>query len=317
MDFKTSKIINQKIIEEYCSLRHRPAQFIVKVHKDRTGAIGAYSVTSEIIDSPITYLDVNGNVIAEFHLLSKCEKEKEYKKIIAEIHRRFPVEEFITQEKEDAMNYGEAIDRINTIEEGMSESQVIQIMGEPQEKSENSWHYDFQQLKGFLPPAVGRQTFFGGTVFFEKGKVSHEEKEWLDVTGEAPVNRYEIFKTDGFEGVIFPASYYVSDNICGAEVQGRWDPTEEDVRAAEKIIKSYIKKAAPDVYRKLSRYKRQYVGYINKKEEKIIWINCFISGEEDWDKDLIFVMDGGNDFFNVKVNLNTKQAFGFFVNGEA
>jgi len=66
------------------------------------------------------------------------------------------------------------------------------------------------------------------------------------------------------------------------------------------------------------KYKRQYVAVINGKGEKEIWINAFCSTMGDkWKKEILLVEDGGNCFFNLKVNLKTKKCFGLSVNGYA
>jgi len=68
----------------------------------------------------------------------------------------------------------------------------------------------------------------------------------------------------------------------------------------------------------LTRYKRQYVAVINSKGEKEVWVNCFCgAGSQDWKKNLISVLDGGNCYFNLKVNLTTGQYYELMVNGDA
>jgi hypothetical protein len=68
----------------------------------------------------------------------------------------------------------------------------------------------------------------------------------------------------------------------------------------------------------LKRYKRQYITMTNGKGEKEVWINCICDTyTEDWRTGLIIVMDGGNCFFNLKINLSTKKYFDLSVNGEA
>ncbi len=68
----------------------------------------------------------------------------------------------------------------------------------------------------------------------------------------------------------------------------------------------------------LTQYKRQYLPTINSKGEKEVWVNCFCG---QWDKtsrtNPVIVMDGGNCFFNLKINLTTGQYYEFMVNGEA
>lgn len=68
----------------------------------------------------------------------------------------------------------------------------------------------------------------------------------------------------------------------------------------------------------LKKYKRQYMPVINNRGEKEVWINCLCETRNtDWQKNLIMVKDGGNCFFNLKINLTTGRYYDFRVNGEA
>lgn len=68
----------------------------------------------------------------------------------------------------------------------------------------------------------------------------------------------------------------------------------------------------------LSRYKRQYMAIINKEGEKEVWVNCFC---EHWDWYLstrpVQVSDGGNCFFNLKINLSKNIYYNLMINGDA
>jgi len=68
----------------------------------------------------------------------------------------------------------------------------------------------------------------------------------------------------------------------------------------------------------LKRYNRQFIPVYNKKGEKEVWIHCFcmISGNS-WKKDVVWVKDGGNCYFSLKINLTKKTYYDFGVNGEA
>ena len=94
---------------------------------------------------------------------------------------------------------------------------------------------------------------------------------------------------------------------------------------ANKETREFIEKKHPERSRymdgyiiRLDKYKRQYVPAINSKGEKEIWINC-ACGErgKSWKKNIIFVFDGGNCYFNLKVNLTTGKYYDFSVNGSA
>jgi hypothetical protein len=68
----------------------------------------------------------------------------------------------------------------------------------------------------------------------------------------------------------------------------------------------------------LSKYKRQYVATINSKGEKEIWVNLFCDTyNSNWKKEILVVFDGGNCFFNVKLNLKKKKYFELIINGVA
>jgi hypothetical protein len=68
----------------------------------------------------------------------------------------------------------------------------------------------------------------------------------------------------------------------------------------------------------LSRYRRQYIATINSQGEKEVWINCFCGNLiSDWRKRLVMVQDGGNCYFQIKVNITAKRCYEFMVNGYA
>lgn len=69
----------------------------------------------------------------------------------------------------------------------------------------------------------------------------------------------------------------------------------------------------------LKNYKRQYVPVINQNGEKVIWINFFCQDfkHSDWRKEILIVDDGGNCYFNIKINLTTKKYSDLQINGNA
>jgi hypothetical protein len=68
----------------------------------------------------------------------------------------------------------------------------------------------------------------------------------------------------------------------------------------------------------LSKYKIQFVPVINSNGEKEVWINCFCETDGiRWRKEIIFVEDGGNCYFQLKINLNIMKWYSFEVNGDA
>jgi hypothetical protein len=65
------------------------------------------------------------------------------------------------------------------------------------------------------------------------------------------------------------------------------------------------------------RYQKQYVAVVNKKGEKIVWVNGFCSPKERWRTEIVSVMDGGPCYFNLKINLASMECFDLRVNGLA
>ncbi|MFM2038730.1 MAG: hypothetical protein RL432_1669 [Bacteroidota bacterium] len=68
----------------------------------------------------------------------------------------------------------------------------------------------------------------------------------------------------------------------------------------------------------LKNYQRQFVAVKNVRGEKEVWVNCFCSTFDDgWKYDIYMVSDGGNCFFELKINIDTKKYYDFMVNGDA
>lgn len=81
----------------------------------------------------------------------------------------------------------------------------------------------------------------------------------------------------------------------------------------------------------LDIFTRQYVAYLNRNGERIIWVNGFCqvpwttietsprkqeSQEMDWKKEIVIVDDGGSCFWNFEINMNIKHTV-LYVNGQA
>jgi hypothetical protein len=100
--------------------------------------------------------------------------------------------------------------------------------------------------------------------------------------------------------------------------------TQDDLSALEKIFLQSIVEHDSSLNGKKAfyidldhwNYRRQYICYLNKEGEKIVYANCFCATfNPDWHKFMVIVDDGGKCFFSVKINLTTGKYFDFFVNG--
>jgi len=66
-------------------------------------------------------------------------------------------------------------------------------------------------------------------------------------------------------------------------------------------------------------YHKQIIAVTNTKGDKEVWVNCFCYtwDNNSWKTKILLVEDGGNCFFNFKINLATKEFYDLDVNGEA
>ncbi len=149
---------------------------------------------------------------------------------------------------------------------------------------------------------------------------------------------------NNFEGVLFTEEFHGSyPHHKGDTLTNKWfTPSLDEIILVETVLQAQLKNQTPKakyndariVAGRLKKYYRQYVGYINRKGEKCIYINGLLKesvkefytsrrpyggGDEVsllYD-DLVDVMDGGNEFWNAVINLETKQIITFYANGVA
>jgi len=143
------------------------------------------------------------------------------------------------------------------------------------------------------------------------------------------IEKAEYIKGKCYEGYVFSAEY--SGFIPIENFNARFTPTKDEVNQAEEIIKEQLKELnkdllnqtskCPVIHKKLSKYKRQYVGIITTQGEKIVWVNFVwekdISVLQKWKDEIIIVLDGCSYYWNVKVNLDKEKLFDLSVNGSA
>jgi hypothetical protein len=66
------------------------------------------------------------------------------------------------------------------------------------------------------------------------------------------------------------------------------------------------------------KYYKQLITVINLKGQKEVWVNCLCRiNDTSWKKDVVIVEDGGNCYFQLKINLTTGVVSEFFINGVA
>ncbi len=138
-------------------------------------------------------------------------------------------------------------------------------------------------------------------------------------------------KGKGYSGYIFKKEHFEKEHFVILFIenqQGRFTPTPEEVEVAEKMLKARLPElnkhkinqygTCPNIEKKLKKYTRQYVGLMNKTNEKVVWINFIMIDKRDnfnASEDIIHVFDGCSYYWNVKVNLTTGEVFDLDVNG--
>ena len=108
-----------------------------------------------------------------------------------------------------------------------------------------------------------------------------------------------------------------------AEVEGYWTPTEDDILFLEEKLPSFLREQStsfhrePPVWEQLDTYKRQYAGVI-VNGRKIVYGNFFCTDAGiDWKKNWVFVLDGGDCFFQFQLDVADGTFRGLTVNGDA
>ena len=126
-------------------------------------------------------------------------------------------------------------------------------------------------------------------------------------------------ETDAGQRVIFPASKAESLALAaGWEDLGCWTPVDSDIAEAAPRIKAFLTEQAPSIAGRLPEYRCQYFGF-TVEGKKRLYCNFFRPGPwaDGWQTELVIVFDGGDDFFQLEYDVESKQCLNFFVNGEA
>lgn len=130
----------------------------------------------------------------------------------------------------------------------------------------------------------------------------------------------------GYKGYVFDKDHFVFMSI--ENQKERYTPRQIDISAVEQLLKDsidYIMKDQNDCSKQeinkhaIKKYRRQYVGFITKDNEIIIWINFLKKDRNFSNKDLstniVSVLDGGCNFWSISVNLTKRKLFNLHING--
>ena len=112
--------------------------------------------------------------------------------------------------------------------------------------------------------------------------------------------------------------------VANGQTVEYWTPSENDILTLENGLSVYLQETNSErfneqkapIWERLDEYNRQYIGII-LEGEKIIYANYFCDSVQDWRKEFVFVMDGGDCFFQFKYGMDIKEFFDLQVNGNA
>lgn len=141
-----------------------------------------------------------------------------------------------------------------------------------------------------------------------------------------PVDSSEnvMIETKSFSGIIFNRNTK-SYNLKQPDT---FTPSPEEIFKAEKILKRCVEvdkitsdslDIRPHAIYELVKYHRQYFGYYNKAEKKMVLIKC-ISGAgrpgsifpKEYVKEEIVIQDGGEGYFYIHTNIDTGECTTFY-----
>lgn len=114
----------------------------------------------------------------------------------------------------------------------------------------------------------------------------------------------------------------------------QWNPDKNDFQILREAINKAIQNNEFDFLKKpiiksVKTYYRQYIPYIDENGDRIIQINAFCIipevppnegknnkwGKMDWKNEFVLIFDGGNCYWQMKINIDKKEYFDFRTNG--
>jgi hypothetical protein len=132
-------------------------------------------------------------------------------------------------------------------------------------------------------------------------------------------NRGLTLNTGGAGGAILPARKvgFIAHATGRKELQ-YWTPTRSDVEKAIPRVEAFLAREAPSLEGRLQNYRCQYFGIVVEGTKRI-YCNFFHRDghHEDWRTKPVFVLDGGDWYFQLEYEVETELCLDFGVNGEA
>ena len=130
-----------------------------------------------------------------------------------------------------------------------------------------------------------------------------------------------VVNEQGGHRTIFAKSDAEKDNVVYGDVVGElsyWTPTEKQIEKFEQNLSDHFAEEGSDLANKLWTYDAQFAGY-EKDADRFIYGNyyCTASFIDDDHTRWVFVLDGGDCFFQAQFNLESGLFERVYINGEA
>lgn len=139
-------------------------------------------------------------------------------------------------------------------------------------------------------------------------------------TSQYSILRYDSLSEFYFNNEIFPKHSKITslDKIEIEEIENLLKNCFDEYNTKKEIeYKEYLKldsTLSKDRFLiKLSSYYRQYVPVLTDKKEKLVYVNCFCSLDDEWRKVLVTAHDLGKCYFQVKINITKSKYYDLFV----
>lgn len=106
------------------------------------------------------------------------------------------------------------------------------------------------------------------------------------------------------------------------ESDGFWTPSANDIYKLEEGMAEYLNQnsrnftSQPPAWERLDEYQRQYIG-IERGGKQIIYGNFFCEEDDNWRKEFVMVIDGGDCYFQVEYDVESGKFIYLAVNGES
>jgi len=145
----------------------------------------------------------------------------------------------------------------------------------------------------------------------------------ISIFSQEPIAR-EI-KSKNYKGYIFSNDYFVF-GINPRNTKSHYTPTIQDIQEVETIlidnIDVFASKFNPNMTKKnLKKYVRQYFGFINEDNEIVIYVNFLKNIDQNQklkiNKEFLSILDGGDDYWQVYINIIRKKLFGLTINSKS